>query len=46
MFSHFFLMMEKIGNWIFHLKSGFGIGYDNNPKVSANLGFSIGIGPK
>ena len=34
--------LQKIGNW----KSGFGIGYDNNPKGSANLVFSIGIGPK
>ena len=33
-------MMENIGNWIFTLKFGFGIGL----KVSANLGF--GIGPK
>ena len=39
-------MMEKIGNWIFPLKSGFGIGYGIGPKVSANMGFSIGIGPK
>ena len=36
------LMMEKIGNWIFPQKSGFSIG----PKVSANLGFGIGIRPK
>ena len=27
-------MMEKIGNWIFPLKSGFGIGYSIGPKVS------------
>ena len=39
-------MMEKIGNWIFPLKFGFSIGYDIGPKVSANLGFGIGIGPK
>ena len=36
--------MEKIGNWIFPQKSGFGISYSIGPKVSANLGF--GIGPK
>ena len=36
-----YLMMVKIGNWIFPLKSGFGIGI--GPKVSANIGFGIGI---
>ena len=39
-------MLEKIGNWIFPLKSCFSIGCDIRLKVSANLGFSIGIGPK
>ena len=39
-------MMEKIGNWTFPLKSGFGISYDIGPKVSANLGFGIGPEPK
>ena len=39
-------MMEKIGNWIFPLKSGFGIGDSISPKVSAKLGFGIGIRPK
>ena len=39
-------MMKKVGNWIFPLKSGFGIDYGISPKVSANLGFGIGIGPK
>ena len=36
-------MMEKNGNWIFPLKSGFGIGYSIGPKVLANLGLGIGI---
>ena len=39
-------MMEKLGNWIFPLKFGFGIGYVIGPNVLANLGFGIGIGPK
>ena len=39
-------MMEKVGNWIFPLKSGYGIGYSIGPKVSANLGFGISIGLK
>ena len=26
------MMMEKIGNWIFHLKSDFGISYGISPK--------------
>ena len=38
--------MEKIGNWIFSLKSGFDMGYGIGPKVSGNLGLGIGIGPK
>ena len=37
--------MEKIGNWIFPLKSGFGNGYGIGPKVLANLGFGIGSKP-
>ena len=40
------LMMEKVGNWIFPLKYGFGIGYSIGLKVSANLGFDISIGQK
>ena len=39
-------MMEKIGNWIFPMKSDLGIGYGIGPKISANLGFDIDIGPK
>ena len=39
-------MMEKIGNWILPLKSGFGIGYGIDPKVSANLGLGIRQKPK
>jgi hypothetical protein len=43
-------MMDKIGLWIFPQKSGFGIGfgigYGIGPKVSANMGFSIGPKPK
>ena len=39
-------MMEKIGDWIFTLKSGFIISYSIGPKVSANLGFGIGPKPK
>ena len=39
-------MMEKIGKWIFPLKSGFSIGYSIGPKISANLGFGIGPKPK
>ena len=39
-------MIEKIGGWIFPLKSGFSIGYGIDLKVSANLGFGISIGPK
>jgi hypothetical protein len=38
-------MMEKSGNWIFPLKPGFSIGYGIGPKVSGNLGFSIGPKP-
>ena len=38
--------MEKIGNWIFPLKFGFGNGYRIGQKVWANLGFGIGIEPK
>ena len=34
--------MEKIGDTIFPLKSGFSISYCIGPKVSANLGFGIG----
>ena len=30
-------MMEKIGNWIFPLKSGLGMGYGIGPKVLDNL---------
>ena len=40
------LMMEKICNCFFPLKSGFGIGYSIGPKVSPNFGFGISIRPK
>ena len=40
------LMMEKIGNWIFPLKTGFRISYSIGPKVSANMGFGSHIRPK
>ena len=36
-------MIEKIVNWIFPLKSGFGMSYGNSPKVSGNFGLGIGI---
>ena len=39
-------MIEEIGNWIFPFESGFSIGYGIGPKVSANLGFGISIGPE
>ena len=39
-------MTEEIGNRIFSLKSGCSIGCGIGPKVSANLGFGVGIGPK
>ena len=43
-------MVEKIPHTIFPLKCGFGIGYGIGgkylPKLSANVSFGFGIGPK
>ena len=40
------LMMEKIGSLISPLKPSFGMSNGISPKILANLGFGIGIGPK